>query len=103
MLADIKIGSHIFHVWTIDIYVRLQFSIEIVPRFLPDPHSYIYHLHMSKTMGLEAASGQNPNAAVPQKTPIDLQLTNMYTLWWTNFHVDLQELAADMAGNQYQG
>jgi hypothetical protein len=102
MLADVKIWSHTFHVRTIDIYVRLQFSIEIVPRFLPDPHSYIY-LQMSKTMGLGAAPGQNPDAAVPQKTPIDLQLSNMYTLWWTNFHVDLQELAADMAGNQYQG
>jgi hypothetical protein len=58
---------------------------------------------MSKTTGLGAASGQNPDAAVPQKTPIDLQLSNMYTLWWTNFHVDLQELAADMTEYLYQG
>ena len=96
MFADIKIDSHSFHVAVIDTYAPSQFNNEIVPRFLPSPHSYIHHPHMSKTTDLGAESGQNPDAEIPQKIPIDIQLPNMNTLWWTNFHVDLQELAADM-------
>jgi hypothetical protein len=103
MFADIKIDSHSFHVSVIDTYARGQFNNETVRRFLPNPHSYIHHLHMSETTDLAAESGQNPDTEIPQKIPIDLQLPNMNTPWWTNFHVGLQELAADMAGYLYQG
>jgi hypothetical protein len=83
MFADIKIDSHSFHVAVIDTYAPSQFNNEIVPRFLPSPHSYIHHPHMSKTTDLGAESGQNPDAEIPQKIPIpiDPQLPNMNTLW----------------------